>query len=143
MKESQLKKSKMGTKEQVTALSKITCPLDPGIGRVAVILLKEEEPETSIVDMGGSNRKVIQHGNIVLLEESKDIVKENETDLGIIKALGVSSFLNKSTRISVGFSPFLINDLVYVFPNVVETKITVEGITYLIFNEMDIISRLK
>jgi len=115
----------------------VKAPITALRNRVLVIQIREEQELIKDERMsipGLEGRNIIQHGDLYIPAEAKEkgSLKENDVVKGLIKSLGPA--VDEKTGIAL-------NDLVLVFPNVFETKITMDGFDYFVYSEYDLVAK--
>ena len=122
----------------------VKCPLLAGVNRVLVIQIRPEYNEEIVEE---NQVPVIQHGQLWLpkhavaaTEKSGGIDGKNEVVKAIIKSVGPiignDGILNEGPTKDIG-------SLVYVFPSVFETMITLDGFDYMSYSNRDIVAAVR
>lgn len=122
--------------------AKAKCPVNPGIGRIYVTQLREEDEKVErmqiegIPGVGHFNQGAVKVGNIYVPKESKEkVTAENEVVKGVVKAVGPTHDGHECV--------YKVGDLVLVFPSVFETKLRFDGVDYFSYSERDIVGSVK
>jgi hypothetical protein len=105
--------------------------------RVLVIQIREEQDlikDDRMSIPGLQGRDIVKHGDLYIPAEAKEkgSMKENDVVKGLIKSIGPA--VGESTGIAL-------HDLVLVFPNVFETKISIDGFDYFVYSEYDLVAK--
>lgn len=110
------------------------CPINALVNRVLVIQIREEDEKMEHVSVAGVfNGNTVNVGGIILPAESKEkMTAKNEVVVAVVKSVGPTSD---------GHVPAVkVNDVVFVFPNVFETKISIDDIDYFSYGERDCVA---
>ena len=129
--------------DQIMALKE--SPISAGINRVLVIQIREEDEVAEHIEIPGfqSGEEYVIQGSFVIPKSSKAKMKnENETVKAVVKSVGVSTSIVNATGKESFIYP-IEGDIVFVFPNVFETMITIDGVDYMSYSERDLVAIVK
>lgn len=116
----------------------VSCPINAKIGRVLVIQIQHEYEEgeqttESLVPVIKKGDLWLPKHSIAATEAKNGLDTSNEVVPAIIKSIGANADGSFPENLAI-------NELVYVFPSVFETKISIEGTDYMAYSHRDIVA---
>jgi co-chaperonin GroES (HSP10) len=114
------------------------CPLTPLSGRVIVMLVKEKDENATIDGMPGQPSYqipgvTVTEGGILV---PKRVIEQKYSETPAVKALIKKVPIDCKIAVHE-------YDIVYVFPNISETVIEIDGNAFFIYHERDLISKIE
>jgi hypothetical protein len=117
------------------------CPINAGINRILVIQIRPEYEKDLVTE---TNMPVVKKGELWLpehavaaTEKAGGIESKNEVVKAIVKSCGPTIGSDGVIR---HYDPYPVNSMVYVFPSVFETMITIDEVDYMSYSARDIVA---